>query len=214
MRLVWVVIPLVLVVSMIGIVGLQESFAEETTENISNEIPELFIYDNDTESATLPTGKTIEGYAIQHEFTKVNLDAFDSDIISFNLFDKTIIVYKIDQIGKFWYGSTTADSDYRTVQITLHGEMISGSVSYNHDFFTITPLGQNDLYILKQLDRSNSSDEPEGWYETLPNRTSNYNELIGYDSGYDFTFLLIIIVLIIGIITSVLYYKKRRHDKL
>jgi len=208
MKLVWIVIPLVL----FGVMGFQESYSQ--TENLSDTIPELFIYDDETANAILPTGKTIEGYAIQHEFTKVNMDAFDSNTILFNFFNKTITVYKIDQIGKFWYGSTTADSDYRTVQITLHGEMISGSVSYNHDFFTITPLGQNDLYILKQLDRSNSSDEPEGWYETLPNRTSSYNERIGYDSGYDFTSILISIILIIGFTIFVIYYKKRRKVKL
>jgi len=38
MRLVWVVIPLVLVISMIGIIGMQESFADTVAEKISSEM--------------------------------------------------------------------------------------------------------------------------------------------------------------------------------
>ena len=200
-RLVWVVIPLVL----FSIVGMQESFAEETTENISNEIPELFIYDNDTESATLPPERNLHKFAIRHEFAKVNMDAFDSDPILFNLFGESIVVNKHSVVNSIWTG-TIDDPNYVNVYLAMHNGKFTGTLDYAGNSFSIMPLTQNDLYIIQEIDRSQYNDEPDGWYENAVtnNNTFDYNSMV----------LLIIIVLIIGIITSVLYYKKRRHDKL
>jgi len=55
MRLVWVVIPLVLVVSMIGIAGIQESFAESYEEDIVD-----YIYNNKDALILLATHSSTE----------------------------------------------------------------------------------------------------------------------------------------------------------
>ncbi len=165
---------------------------------------ELFIYDDETANATLPSGQTIDKFAIRHTFAKVNMDAFDSDTFLFNLFGESITVNKHSVVNSVWKG-TTRSSNTVDVYLSISNGVVGGSVNDHLGYFSIHPLGQNDLYIIQEIDRSQYKDEPDGWSDDFKKN----NDIFVNSS----TVFLIIIVLI-GVTIFVIYYKKRRKMKL
>ncbi len=134
-----------------------------------SQIPELFIYDEETES--ILSSKKVDRHAsVRHSFVKINMDAFDSDTILFNAFDESIVMNKRTSDNHTWKG-TTRNSNYVNVDLNLsagiNDDLVSGNVDDDLGFFTIMPLVQKDLYIVQEIDRSLYIDEPPNWEENL-----------------------------------------------
>ncbi len=157
-------------------VSAQSSFSQEAES--TDTIPELFIYDDDAESAALSPEK-IHGFSIRHGFTKINLDAFESDKILLNAFGESVVMY-LDSSNRYsWVGTSTENSGSpnayfswawehaETTSITensgspnagviIKDGLILGLVDDNDlGYLMITPLGHDgDLHIIQEVDFS------------------------------------------------------------
>jgi len=111
MRLVWVVIPLVLVVSMIGIVGVQESFAEESAPiNVTEHIEILNLeklYENITYDFSIkyPESWTVteyENYNVYrgHKVLEIIFEEYSSQIPQINIVKSDLNGYEIIKNSK------------------------------------------------------------------------------------------------------------------
>ncbi len=148
-------------------------------------IPELFIYDKETESATLSPGSVDDFGVIRHSIGKMNSTVFDSGTFLFNVFDKSIVINKHHHVqGSDWIG-ITRNSYIATVIFHTSNDVIqSGSVSSpNRDLFHIHSLGNNDLYVIQEKDRSQKREHPANWapYEPIERLLKHWNSRVSTD---------------------------------
>ena len=128
-------------------------------------IPELFIYDEETESATFSSESVDDFGVIRHSIGKMNFTVFDSGTFLFNAFGESIVINKHHHVqGSDWIG-ITRNSPISNVIFHTSNDMIQGGLvkNPNRDLFGIISLGNNDLYVIQEIDRSQKKEHPDNW---------------------------------------------------
>ncbi len=141
-----------------------------------------------------------------HEFAKVNMTAFDSDTILFNMFGESITVNKHSVVDSLWKG-TSRDPNYVDVRLFIGDGMIGGSMNTDFGYFSITSFGQNDLYIIQEIDLSQYKDEPDDWYMYLAVNGLNF-----FLRSY-FVILVMPILLVAGIVVFIVKRKLKARKE-
>ena len=133
-------------------------------------IPELFIYDEETESATLSPGSVDDFGVIRHSIGKMNSTVFDSGTFLFNAFGESILISKHPKVqGTDWIGITRNSLHSNVIFHTSNDVIQSGLVKNpNRDLFRIISLGNNDLYVIQERDRSQKREHPANWDPDIP----------------------------------------------
>ena len=186
------------------------SYSEETPDKA---IPELFLYDNETQS--MQSLDSLPDIVKRISFAKINTDALNYDTLSIDLFGEYVEVTKREiepnnRVDLSWIG--TIKDHGGTVILHVNDGVLLGKIdTVNSDFMVRSY--QNNIYVIQEMDSSKFPPKDSMHIEQIDTNThSNFNTISNLRQFESWIVYVIVVVLTIGIASYVVNHKRNKKN--